>query len=234
MSSYVKQDTELPLFYQFPDFLIRAPLGQTAKLVYMVLYDRMRLSKKNGWIKDGHIYIVYPVADLAEALGRSLTTIKSALNELAGLNLIVRKAGGYGKANEIYVLIPEEGQFSDRGKNIPVVRAENSTDEGQKTDHAEVGKLTANKVTEKDDKNHNNGVRRAYGLYGNIFLTEEEYSELEIKIPNLAGVIEKMSMYLAASGKKYHNYAAALSAWAEREPKSYRDIKYVRNPNESL
>jgi len=234
MSLYVKQDTELPLFYQFPDFLIRAPLGQTAKLVYMVLYDRMRLSKKNGWIKDGHIYIVYPVASLAETLGRSLTTIKSALNELDDSNLIVRKPGGFGKANEIYVLIPEEGQFSDCGKKVPVRRAENSTSEGQQTAHAEVRKPATNKVIEKDDMNYNMGVRRAYGRYSNVFLTEEEYSELAITIPNLPGMIEKMSTYLAATGKTYHNYVAALSGWAEGESKSYKAKKYVCNPDESL
>ena len=50
-----------PKYYQFPTFLIQLTISQTAKLIYMVLYDRARLSQKNDWIdEEGYVYTVYP------------------------------------------------------------------------------------------------------------------------------------------------------------------------------
>ena len=55
----------------------------------------------------------------------------------------------------------------------------------------------------------------AYGRYQNIFLSQTEYDELQTEYPDrLERFIEEMSRYLAASGKSYQNYAAALRIWA--------------------
>ena len=59
-----------------------------------------------------------------------------------------------------------------------------------------------------------------YGRYRNIFLSEAEYAELKEDYPDrLERFIEEMSRYLAASGKSYQNYAAALRIWAGNDKK---------------
>ena len=68
MSDYIKPGTQFPKYYQFPEFLLRAPISQTAKLAYMVLYERARLSLKNDWVADGKIYTVFPIAELRKHL----------------------------------------------------------------------------------------------------------------------------------------------------------------------
>ena len=68
MSDYIKPGTQFPKYYQFPEFLLRAPISQTAKLAYMVLYDRARLLLKNDWVADGKIYTVFPIAKLRKHL----------------------------------------------------------------------------------------------------------------------------------------------------------------------
>ncbi|MBQ3365215.1 MAG: replication initiator protein A, partial [Acidaminococcaceae bacterium] len=46
------------------------------------------------------------------------------------------------------------------------------------------------------------------GRYGNIFLSQTEYDELQAEYPDrLERFIEEMSRYLAANGKSYQNYA---------------------------
>ena len=56
-----------------------------------------------------------------------------------------------------------------------------------------------------------------YGRYQNIFLSKTEYDELQAEYPDrLERFIEEMSRYLAANGKSYQNYAAALRIWAGR------------------
>lgn len=59
-----------------------------------------------------------------------------------------------------------------------------------------------------------------YGRYGNISLSETEYAELQNDFPDrLERLIEEMSRYLAATGKTYQNYAAALRIWADNDKK---------------
>ena len=81
MSSYITERTVFSHFYQFPDFLLWAPISQTAKLAYMLLYDRARLSQQNDWQDDGRVYLTYPIKNMAAALGKSESTVKDVFNE---------------------------------------------------------------------------------------------------------------------------------------------------------
>ena len=69
----------------------------------------------------------------------------------------------------------------------------------------------------------------AYGRYENIFLSKDEYDELQAEYPDrLERLIEEMSHYLAASGKAYQNYAAALHRWAANDKKGSRKTGHPR------
>ena len=163
---YIRSDTMFPKYYQFPTFLIRLTVSQTAKLIYMVLYDRARLSQKNDWIdEEGYVYTVYPIADLARTLERSQSTIKSALNELDEAGLLIRKSGGFSKANILYVLIPIEGQFSEQMEKLTAEGRENATHEGQKIGLSEGRKLATNKVIDTSNKNHKKRVKLGFKDY---------------------------------------------------------------------
>ncbi len=63
----------------------------------------------------------------------------------------------------------------------------------------------------------------SHGSYSNIKLKEDEYEKLSKEIPDLSDLIEKMSSYCQANGKRYNDYAAALRNWAAREKKP--DVK---------
>ena len=64
------------------------------------------------------------------------------------------------------------------------------------------------------------GRPRPNGDMGNIFLSQTEYDELQAEYPDrLERFIEEMSRYLAANGKSYQNYAAALRIWAGNDKK---------------
>ena len=61
----------------YPRFLLKMEISQTAKLLYSLLLDRSTLSQKNKWLDDeGRIYIIYPIAEIAEILDKGSTTIK--------------------------------------------------------------------------------------------------------------------------------------------------------------
>lgn len=52
-------------YYQFPKFLLELPLSQNARIIYMLLYDRARISRKNNWAdEDERIYAVFPIEEM--------------------------------------------------------------------------------------------------------------------------------------------------------------------------
>lgn len=66
-------------------------------------------------------------------------------------------------------------------------------------------------------RERNAHTREGRGKYINVFLTDAEYDELQQEVPELDGLIEKLSCYMQSKGKCYSDHAAALRLWAERE-----------------
>lgn len=93
----------------------------TAKLVYSLLLDRTSLSKKNGWVDEkGHVYIIFPVANIAQTIHKGMTVVKEALHELEEAGLIERKRH-FSVPNTIYVKLPDGRKTVQRivGKAAP-------------------------------------------------------------------------------------------------------------------
>ena len=87
-TGYIGADTHLPPYLPYPRFLLKMEITQTAKFLYALLLDRATLSQRNGWLDEsGRTYIIFPVAAIADALDRSLSTVKEAVNgkETAGI-----------------------------------------------------------------------------------------------------------------------------------------------------
>lgn len=88
---YMKESEQMLQYFQFPKFLLKLPISQNAKFLYMILYDRARISRKNNWIdKYGNVYLIFPI------------------EELDDVGLLVRKSGGFSKPNHLYVRIPSD------------------------------------------------------------------------------------------------------------------------------
>ena len=185
---------------------------------------------KNGWQDgEGRIFIVYPVAEIAEMLDKGCTAIKGALKELDAAGLLERERRGFSAPNRLYVKVPPVPvvRFSDQlmaGK-ATLIQSEKRPYDGRKTDPMMVGKPTPNKTNinnliENQTMRASGEPPTAYGRYENIFLSKDEYDELQAEYPDrLERLIEEMSHYLAASGKAYQNYAAALHRWAANDKK---------------
>ena len=85
-------DTPRPVYRMYPRFLLELDVNDTAKMVYLLLYDRARLSMQNGWLDaDGRVYVYFTEEHLAEALRRTEATIRTAMNTLEHHGLILRK-----------------------------------------------------------------------------------------------------------------------------------------------
>ena len=213
-------DSKLPPYLPYPRFLMEADLTQFAKLLYAVLLDRANLSLANGWQDDKRqIYIVFPVCKIANAVDRSPMTVKNALTELETAGLIERRRQGFSQPNRIYVKIPDgqdivlltDKKLSHRGK-------ETCPTDGQKVVPMTDRKLSPNNMSNNNLRNSNlSGVSErppARGRYENVFLTEAEVAELQTDFPTVwQEYIERLSEYMASTGKTYKSHAATIRRW---------------------
>ena len=103
-------DSYLPPYMAYPKFLLKVDISETAKLVYMLLLDRARLSMKNKEWQDeqGRVFVLYTIPNLAKDIGKGETTVKKALNQLLKQGLILKQSLGPGQPNKIYVKIQTE------------------------------------------------------------------------------------------------------------------------------
>ena len=45
---YMKESEQMLQYFQFPKFLLKLHISPNAKFLYMILYDRARISRKNA------------------------------------------------------------------------------------------------------------------------------------------------------------------------------------------
>lgn len=110
MTQFLNADSYLPPYMAYPRFLLELGISETAKLVYMLLLDRARLSMKNRDWQDasGRVFVLYTIPNLAKDIGKGETTVKKALNLLVQQELICKQSLGPGQPNKIYVKIQAE------------------------------------------------------------------------------------------------------------------------------
>ena len=61
-------------------------------------------------------------------------------------------------------------------------------------------------------------TRHKYGLYENVLLTDEDYAKLQAEFPHdYTERIERLSEYIASTGKKYKNHLATIRNWARND-----------------
>ena len=63
-------------------------------------------------------------------------------------------------------------------------------------------------------------LSHTYGHYQNVFLTDEELADLQASFPAVwEQYIEKLSEYMASTGKRYQSHAATIRRWAGEDAK---------------
>lgn len=74
--------------------------------------------------------------------------------------------------------------------------------------------------SDKSSSDKKKPERHAYGLYGNVLLSDDELEKLKAEFPSdWEDRIESVSTYCASKGKSYKNYLATIRSWAKRDGK---------------
>ena len=244
---YLTEATHLPPFMVFPRFLLKCNLSETTKLLYILLLDRARVSMKTAQWQDaeGHVYLHYTIRELADDLSKSEMTIKNALAALERARLIERRRQRNQRVNCIYVLLaewtencPQEDRklSAQEPKNCPpgernlsAAQTENCPSDGQKTVCDTDRKLSPNRnnrerIKEKERLSYMS-PSMAFGQFQNVFLTEQQADALRQTVPGFEDYVERLSRYMASTGKKYADHAATILDWAARDQRTNGQAK---------
>ena len=147
-----------------------------------------------------------------------------------------RKRQGPGQPNRIYVKLPKETiHYTDRflslrqTENCPIDRQDSFPD----TDR----KLSGNKKEIKKNNLEKRGSKdplSPYGKFQNVFLSEKELEDIRQTIPDWKDYIERLSGYMASTGKQYQNHAATIISWARQDHPASRQRNYESEEYETL
>ena len=62
-----------------------------------------------------------------------------------------------------------------------------------------------------------NPTRHKYGEYKNVLLSDEDMDKLKSEFPDWKSRIERLSSYMASTGKSYKNHLATIRCWARND-----------------
>lgn len=88
---------------------------------------------------------------------------------------------------------------------------------------------TRNKKPET--RNKKEIIKEKFGEFENVLLSADEFQKLKSKLGAEAeSYIERLSSYIASSGKKYKSHYATILSWTQKDAKNSGGVSYGNNP----
>jgi len=157
-------------------------------------------------------------------LDEQIGTVERALQIFLKLGLVEVLDSGTFYMSNIELLI---GQSSTEAERKRAARLQNKALSAPRTNGGHLSDIRPPEIEielEKEieikreiEKGH---PAPAYGRYQNVFLTDGELADLQASFPTVWGqYIEKLSEYMASTGKRYQSHAATIRRWAGEDAK---------------
>ena len=212
-----------------------------------ILYSNILLklylkSLKNGGKLQLDEHIPYTAQMIATLTRRQIGTVERALEIFRQLGLVEQLDSGAFYMTDIELMI---GQSSTEAERKRAARLENKallpprTKGGHLSDirppekEIELEKEIEIKREIEKVRPETGHPSHTYGRYQNVFLTDEELADLQVSFPAVwEQYIEKLSEYMASTGKRYQSHAATIRRWAGEDAK--KTITPSRNRDYSV
>ena len=96
--------------------------------------------------------------------------------------------------------------------------------------------LSTNRTsTDTINKREKKEIQHRYGSYENVLLSDAEYGKLRQEFPRDYQMrVERLSEYMASTGRSYKNHLATIRSWAKREKPKYNPADYTFEEGDSL
>ncbi|MDV5095144.1 phage replisome organizer N-terminal domain-containing protein [Faecalibacterium duncaniae] len=199
-----------------------------------VLYSNILLklylkSLKHGGRLQLDEDIPYTAQMIATITRQQIGTVERALQIFLKLGLVEVLDSGTFYMSNIELLI---GQSSTEAERKRAARLQNKALSALRTSGGHLSDIRPPEIEielekEIEIKREIEKVRpetgrlsHAYGRYQNVFLTDEEQADLQDSFPAVwEQYIEKLSEYMASTGKRYQSHAATIRRWAGEDAK---------------
>ena len=226
---FYNREAERFNFLKVPEILVDGEefkgLSAEAIILYSMLLKRTGISFKNNWIdKENRVFIYFTVEEIMRRRNISKPTAIKTLDELdskKGIGLIERVRLGLGKPNIIYVkdfmsVFQAKGNDFQKSKNftseVKDVDLRSKENELQEVKNVDSNYIENNKS--KYSKREYSFCENGLGTFQNVFLTDEDISDLQIKLnAQLDNYIERLSAYIKSTGKIYKDHKATILSW---------------------
>nr|WP_242827538.1 helix-turn-helix domain-containing protein [Enterocloster clostridioformis] len=193
----------------------------------------------------------YSIRGVAAICKEGVDSVNTTLRELEEYGYLTRsqKRQENGRMGEIEYVIYEmpdgsqpDADFSSTGlpytENPDTVISD--TENPREINKDRTSKERTN--TETNNKRESKRpARHRYGQYQNVLLSDEEMDKLKNEFPNdYQSRIERLSEYMASTGRIYKSHLATIRSWARRdsqktqEKKAYDHGNYQFSAGESL
>ena len=193
-----------------------------------ILYSNILLklylkSLKNGGKLQLDENIPYTAQMIATLTRQQVGTVERALGIFQQLGLVEQLHGGLLYMTDIELMIGQSSTEAERkraarlaNKALPPPR----TNGGHLSDirPPEIEKEIEIELEKEREREEGRPAPAVYGKYQNVFLTDGELADLQDSFPTVWGqYIEKLSEYMASTGKRYQSHAATIRRWASED-----------------
>lgn len=198
-------------------------------LLYSNLLLKMYLmSLKSGGILMLNDHLPHTPQTIATFTRHQVGTVERALKVFLEFGLVEILTDGAYYMADIQLLI---GQSSTEGERKKKERMRLKRQKLLPSDGADIcppysrGDICPPEIRDKsleirDKENRECGSAPAYGRYQNVILTDEELRELQTELPALWQIyVDRLSEYMASTGKQYQSHAATIRRWAAEDRK---------------
>ena len=230
--------------------LRRLPDGNSIVLIWIMLLTMAGRCNSGGMIFLTE-NIPYTPKMLADELGFEENTVTLALEALERFGMIV-------SAEEYFAIAGWQEYQNIEG--MEKIREQNRIRKQRQREKATIQEIPEScHVTSRDshatdidierelEKDKENTIktpkketRHKYGAYNNVLLSDTDLEKLKTEFPDYEVRIERLSEYMASTGKSYKNHLATIRSWAkkDKQTKSYgrtaeeKNAGYCFAPNE--
>lgn len=218
--------------------LRRLPEGNSIVLIWIMLLTMAGRCNSGGMIFLTE-NIPYTPKMLADELDFEENTVKLALEALERFGMIVAREeffaiSGWDEHQNIEGLdkIREQNRLrKQRQRENAALPAPNNMSRDTSRDcpvtsrdcHATDIDIDKELDKEKDKEKESiaspaaKATRHKYGAYNNVLLSDTDMEKLKTEFPDWQERIERLSEYIASTGKSYKNHLATIRSWAKKD-----------------
>ena len=192
-----------------------------------ILYSNILLklylkSLKNGGKLQLDENIPYTAQMIATLTRQQVGTVERALGIFQQLGLVEQLHGGLLYMTDIELMIGQSSTEAERkraarlaNKALPPPRTNGGHLSDIRPPEIEIKKEIDIEIEKERESEPGQAAPAAYGRYENVILTDTELSELQAELPDKwEYYIDRLSGYIASTGRKYKNHAATIRRWA--------------------